>query len=197
METVVNWLDIEIDGTILAIPMLILVVIALVVGIIFIVRAQKYLSVRILSGSNDDEAATSVFKELVAEVERDFIIHDDGGDGAPIYDDCGVVEAVRKRLREQGTLTIRCLFNQRGARIESLEKEFPCRFIVHHEQDKRKNSDVHFKIIDGGRKAYLSTHAAGISERRYELIDCTDSTRKIRQQMFGKFYHRVTMDFPE
>ena len=176
--------------------MMVLVVIVLVIGTIYIIRAQKYLSVRILSGSNDDKTATCVFIELVAEVERNFIIHDDGGAGSPIYDDCDVIEAVRKRLHECGELTIKCLFNQNGARIESLDKEFPGRFIVRCQQDKRTKNDVHFKIIDGGRKAYLSTHAVGISERKYELIDCTNSTRKIRQQMFGKFYDRVDMDFP-
>lgn len=185
------------DGTTIAIVLMVASVTVVVIGLIVVWRAHAYLSVRITRGDNDDSAATSMFIYLVNEVEREMIIHDDGDStDTSIYNDVQAIEAVTRRLQEHSDLTIRCFFNkQEDVKMVSLGEQFPDRFLVRYRHGKRPSHDIHYKIIDDGLKGYLSVHDPGRRDREYELIDCTESPKRVRQRMFRKFYHQILSEY--
>lgn len=181
------------DGTVLAIFLYVLGVAVVIVCVIIVWRAQGFLSVGVTRGVNDNDAAISKFIGLVNEVENEMIIHDDGDNTkCSIYNNDKAIEAVRKRLQEHKDLTIKCFFNEReDIKMVFLGEQFPGRFVVRYREGERPDHDIHYKIIDDGRKGYLSVHDLGGCSRKYELIDCTDSPQRIRHRMFGKFYDQV------
>lgn len=185
------------DGTVLAVFLYVLGATVVVVCGIMVWLAQGFLSVRVIRGDNDDHTATTTFICLVNEVENEMIIHDDGDNTEnSIYNNDKAIEAVRKRLQEQEDLTIKCIFNkEEEIKMSSLGKQFPGRFQVRYRQGKRPAHDIHYKIIDDGRKGYLSVHDLGGCSRKYELVDCTDSPQRIRHRMFGKFYDQVKKEY--
>ena len=185
------------DGTTIAIVLMVASVTVVVIGLIVVWRAHAYLSVRITRGDNDDSAATSMFICLVNEVEQEMIIHDDGDNTkASIYNDQHVIDAVTRRLQEHSDLTIKCFFNkQEDIKIVSLGEQFPDRFLVRYRQGKRPSRDIHYKIIDDGRRGYLSVHDLGGCDRKYEMIDCTESPKRVRNKMLGKFYDEIEKEY--
>ncbi len=181
------------DGTLVATVLLVLGAAVVVVCGYFVWWAQGYLLVLVTRGTNDDDTATSAFICLVNEAKQEMIIHDDGDStDASIYNNEQAVKAVRTRLQEHRDLSIRCFFNkEEETRMGSLGKQFPDRFQVRYLQGERPVHDIHYKIIDGGCKAYLSVHDMGGCDREYEMIDCTDSPPRIRRRMFRKFYDQI------
>lgn len=181
------------DGTTVAIVLQVSGAAVVVVCVIIVWRAQGFLSVRVTRGVNDDDTASAMFICLVNKVENEMIIHDDGDNTKDsIYNNDKAIEAVRKRLQEHNDLTIKCFFNENeDIKMVSLGEQFPGRFVVRYRQRERPDRDIHYKIIDDGRKGYLSVHDLGGCSRKYELIDCTDSPQRIRHRMFGKFYDQV------
>lgn len=66
-----------------------------------------------------------------------------------------------------------CYFNfDEDVLFTEVFKNNPCVRIVTGHGD-RPDDDVHYKIIDGGLKAYISRHEVASPERRYRMIDCT------------------------
>ena len=181
------------DGTTVAIVLQATGAAVVVVCVVIVWRAQGFLSVRVTRGVNDNDTAAYMFICLVSKVENEMIIHDDGDNtDDSIYNNDKVIKAVRKRLGEQTDLTIKCFFNENeDIKMVSLGELFPGRFVVRYRQGERPDRDIHYKIIDDGRKGYLSVHDLGGCSRKYELIDCTDSPQRIRHRMFGKFYDQV------
>ena len=185
------------DGTVLAIFLYVLGAAVVVVCVIIVWRAQGFLSVRVTRGVNDDDTAAAMFICLVNEVENEMIIHDDGDNTEnSIYNNVQVIDAVRKRLQEYSDLKIRCIFNkEEKIGITSLMTDFPERVLVRYRQGERPAHDIHYKIIDDGRKGYLSVHDLGGCSRKYELVDCADSPQRVRRRMFGKFYDQVKKEY--
>lgn len=178
------------DGTTVAIVLQVSGTVVVIVCVIIVWRTQGLLSVRVTRGVNDDDTAAAMFICLVNEVENEMVIHDDGDNtDDSIYNNDKAIEAVRKRLQEQEDLTIKCFFNKKEEiKMASLREQFPGRFVVRHRQGERPDDDIHYKIIDDGRKGYLSVHDLGRCDRKYELVDCADSPKRVRRKMFGKFY---------
>ena len=142
---------------------LVLVVAAAVVSV-WLAHAHSLL--RVTDVENDNEDAIRHFLAVLDRAEREFLVHDDGDrtDGT-LYDDESTVEAVRERLRTCPSLRIRCLLNfNAGVKMAALSEESGGRFQVRYVH-RRPVDDVHFKIADGGKMAYLSVHPKGVTER--------------------------------
>ena len=165
-----------------------------VVCFVLIVRTNVRLRVAVLSGTNDDHQATQRFLTLLREMETDMIIHDDGDSTATtLYNNNDVVALVRERL-DAGGVTIRCLFNKRED-IEMVNKlSSRDNFEVHYWPDGSPlpSPDLHYKIIDCGKKAYLSRHRDD-GEREYEMIDCT-KTPRTGKRLFAKLRKEFKMN---
>ena len=156
--------------------------------VIIVWRAQGYLAVTVGRGCNDDSSAREMFLDLVRDAEKRIVIHDDGDDTVTsLYNDDEVVEAVKRRLQSEHELEVKCLFSRKeDIKMSLLQGDFPRRFQVHYREGPRPDSDIHYKIIDEGKKGYLSVHRVGSTEREYEMIDCTNAKPSIRKRTFRR-----------
>ena len=167
------------------------VVIVVGAAIVLVAGIRHHLETRGLSdlitetGENDDNFACEVFSELLNDAQAEMMIYDDGGKDSPIYDDENMVEEVKRRLQENGGLQLFCLFTykERTAFWNAFEKEPRV-----HMKKRSARSDLHYKIIDGGRKGYLTVHRVNSSVRQFRRFDCSnvrprDMNRVIKHTM--------------
>ena len=136
---------------------------------------------------NADNVAKGEFLRLLQSASVEMIVYNDGNRITDsIYDQPEIVEAVKEKLLTHPEFTMRCLFNEPDGELLFM-KEFRTSSSV---EIKRRKRDVaphptHYKIIDGGRRAYLSKHVPGSSERRYKLVDCTQVPKKRLPRVSG------------
>ena len=160
-------------------------------------RAFQYVYVQVSPTQiNDDDSVVSNFIELLDEAHTSMIVYDDGNDmDGSVYNDSRVIDAVRRKLRSNPDFALQCLFNcDEDVR---LRKEF-----AHEPQvDIRTRPDMggerktHYKIIDGGMKAYLSRHELGSSQRRFKTVDCTNVSKRHRSRVAASVLRKHTEDF--
>ena len=144
----------------------------LAVSVVLMVKTCAHLRVGVQRGRNNDRAATERFLDLVKEMKNDMVIHDDGTNtSTTLYNDERVLSALKSRI--DAGAKVRCLFNeQEEIKISGLDNIE----VYYLPDDATWQSEVHFKIIDSGKKAYLSRHRDG-GEREYQIIDCTRARR--------------------
>ena len=136
--------------------------------------------------NNDDEQAIKHFLAVLSSAEQELLVHDDGDKArGSLYDDEDTVQAVRERLRECPDLKIRCLLNfNEGVQLAALGGEYGSRFQVRY-LHQRPADDVHFKIADGGKMAYLSTHPKGVAERKGCMVEDIGASERTRRRRLG------------
>ena len=123
---------------------------------------------------NDDASAVTSFLGMLNEAEESLIIYDDGDDSdGSLYKDRRVIEAVQHKLGDNPAFEVRCLFNCDDNLLFRRELEGKRQVHVRIRSNGPSDDGIHYKIIDGGAKAYLSRHALGAKQRRYTIIDCT------------------------
>lgn len=132
------------------------------------------------TGENDDNFACDVFTELLNDAQTEMLIYDDGGRNNPIYDDERMVGAVKRRLKENEDLQIFCLFTS-GERT-AFWKAFNEEPRVHLKK-RSTRSDLHYKIVDGGRKGYLTVHSLGASVRPFRRFDFSKVPPRYRERV--------------
>lgn len=154
-------------------------------------------NVRVQDGVNDDKSATTMFIDVLKAARYTLVIHDDGNKmKGTVYDDIGVVEAVRHQLAGNRALHIRCLFNDREDLdlVRQMRSEYPDRFKVWYRNGARPPRDVHYKIADGGVVGHLSSHGHRQPERKFKLLDCSDAKPRTRKSVFGKYLDQFEVD---
>ena len=123
---------------------------------------------------NGDHVANKNSVSILWEAGEDIEIYDDGNDfpESP-YNSPQFIGALRRKLEERPGFKVRCLFN----RDEPLKlKE---EFAGHERVDIRvresdvRPADLHYKIVDGGRRAYLSRHGLNDRSRKCRVVDCS------------------------
>ena len=137
-------------------------------------KACSLLYVSTTRATNDNDKAVQHFIDLLNEAKKKMTIYDDGNDmDGSAYKDTEVIDAVRRKLDQNPGFEMQCFFNY--------DHDLPFRkaFDNHPRVDIRTGGglgdrDVHYKIIDDGKKAYLSRHDLGDSNRSFKQIDCTE-----------------------
>ena len=160
-------------------------------------RAFQYVYVQVSPIQiNDDDSVVSNFIELLDEARTSMIVYDDGNDMAgSVYNDSRVIDAVGRKLRSNPDFELRCLFNCDDD--VQFRKEFADapQVDIRTRSDKDRERKVHYKIIDGGMKAYLSRHELGSSQRRFKIVDCTNVSKRHRSRVAGIVLREHTEDF--
>lgn len=143
---------------------------------------------------NDSSCTKKTFIELLREADRSMIVYDDGDKvDDSIYDDRRVVDSMKKKLQDDPNFLIRCVFNFNEPNLlfrreaQSLGSRVQIRI--------RNPSDpailIHYKMIDGGLKAYLSRHNSGETQRRYRIVNCGTVPKKhqkyVSEVILGRF----------
>ena len=124
---------------------------------------------------NSDDVAVEHFMSLLNEAEDGMVVYDDGNDmEGSIYKSARVIDAVRLKLTDNPAFKLSCHFNFDES-LPFTQQLGVCSGVrISTGRGVRPDDDVHYKIIDGGRKAHLSRQALASKERRFQVIDNTD-----------------------
>ncbi len=158
-----------------------------VVAAVSVWLACEHSRLRVTDVENDNEDAIRHFLAVLGQAEHELLVHDDGDDNTDgsLYDHEDTVQAVRERLRTCPDLKIRCLLNFKAdVRMADLSEEYGSRFQVRYLQ-QRPADDVHFKIADGGKMAYLSVHPKGVTERKGQVFEDMGASKRVRKRRLG------------
>ena len=166
-------------------------------GVQAIRRAWPLLYVSATAGTHDKAEAIPRFIELLNEARESMIIYDDGRDvDEPIYGSKAVIDAVEEKLKDP-SFKFKCFFShdRRSRFVQHFEApprggtEAPPRVEIETVQPLRHPGETCWKIIDGGKKIYLSRNSPG-GIHRYRLIDCT----QVPEQALGRAMDAVFSD---
>lgn len=173
--------------TMLAIATIVVSVVVLGYASLRFYRAVELLKIRTTGGVNDHEKARAAFRDLLAEADSGMILYDDGDSmEGSIYEDRAVVDAIRRKLDENPRFTMECMFSSSDETLFRRELGKDPRITIM--QRKGVRSSVHYKIIDGGRKAYVSRHALGQERRRFKIVDATEVSQSARDVVLDDFF---------
>ena len=145
---------------------------------------------------NDDASALTSFLGMLNEARESLIIYDDGDDSdGSLYNDRRVIEAVQHKLGDNPAFEMRCLFNCDDHLLFRRELEGERQVDVRVRSDSTSDDGIHYKIIDGGAKAYLSRHALGSKQRRFKIVDCTRVPPRYRSYVADSLLGTYKEDF--
>ena len=162
----------------------------------YVCRTWGLLRLKLSVGLNDAKLAADAFQALLKDARHTMLICDDGNDmPESIYNNDTIVNATGARLEANPDLRLFCLF------CSTDETKFTRRFATNPQVKMKRGvqprRDIHFKIIDGGRQGYVSSHPLGSSERRYRLYDCSRVPERIRDAALGRHVRDMESNFAE
>ena len=148
--------------------------------VIFYVR-WPYVNINVTEIENDNLFAIKNFIDLFDEAEYCICICDDG-DKMPesIYENEDVIQKVKDKLDKNSDFHVQCSFNEKEE--TKFVEEFKGHERVTIKFRKRPLGLAHYKIIDDGRKAYLSWHNPGSEDRRVKIYDFSNAKRGFRRK---------------
>lgn len=150
-------------------------------------KAVELMKIRTAEGVNDDDKARAAFRDLLAEADSSMILYDDGNSmKGSVYEDQAVVDAIRRKLAENPRFTMECMFSSSDETLFRRELRNEPRVTITRRKGAR--SSVHYKIIDGGRKARVSRRALGQERRRFKIVDASEASRRARDVAFGDLF---------
>lgn len=158
----------------------------IIAGILYYIwKSWGFLFLGLRIGKNDPQFVTDTFKELLADAKQNLLLCDDGNImPGSLYEDKRVVKAISERLTENQDLEIFCIFHSRD------DTEFIRQFAnnprVHMARGVLPRPAVHFKIIDDGKKGYLTAHDFESSDRNYRLYNCSWVPASVRDKALGR-----------
>ena len=142
-----------------------------------LVRSAKASGVVAKAGKNDDTGALDSVLWLIEEARDSLEIFDDGNRMTEsIYEQQRLVDALREKLETHPEFRVTCFFND-----QAQDLLFRRAFEGHSQVDvfagldperQSHETEVHYKIVDGGRIGYVSRHGYSESERLYQQWDC-------------------------
>ena len=166
-------------------------------GIWILLRAFQFVYVRVTPvQASDDDLVVRNFIDLLSEARTSMVVCDDGNDmDGSLYNDQRVIDAVRSKLRASPDFQLHCLFNCNHDvkfRKELANEE---RVDIRTRSDPGNPGEIHYKMIDGGVKAYLSRHALGSRDRKYKVVDCTSVSKRHRSRVVEGVLGKYKEDF--
>ena len=176
-------------------------VVSFAVSTVFIIwmlhRAFQYVYVQVSPERiHGDNSVVTNFIELLDQARTSMIVYDDGNDmDRAVYNDSRIIDAVRSKLQSNPDFELKCLFNcNDDVKFRKAFRGEP-RVDIRTRSDVRPERKTHYKIIDGGLKAYLSRHELGSSQRRFKTVDCTNVSKRHRSRVAGFVLSKHTEDF--
>lgn len=152
--------------------------------LIMLVQALPHLDVEYTKATNSNASAVRHFREVAVNSTDSLIIHDDGNNAPEsVYNDEGAIAVIEQRLKSG--VKIRCVFATREELMMVTKLHTYSGFEVRY-LNEEPPFNAHFKIADMGKMAYLSKHPFGSIEREYEMFNCSKSTERVREELFGK-----------
>lgn len=157
------------------------IVVGMMVVGYYLSRTWHLIPMKIERGVNSDDFTVAAFINLVDEAAGTMLVCDDGNRmSGSVYESERVVAAVRDKLKRDREFRMRCLFSS------DHETAFRRAFSDHDRVEFRtvdQRREVHYKIINGGKKGYLSVHREGDRERQYTIYSRVYG--RARREIFG------------
>lgn len=154
-------------------------------AIVVVITIQR-LHLVVEGGYNDDDEAKKRFLDLVKDSHEELLIHDSGDPAHDLYCDRDVVKSVEDCLNKG--VTIRCLFNEESS-LDLVDKlGSHDKLEVYYLNGDPPDCDVHYKIVDYGRRVYLSYHCEE-GDREFKMINCSRSP-SIRRRLYRDYNGR-------
>ena len=188
----------------------IVVIIGIVGGVLFIsavlivYREWPYFCMDSIGTSNNNRLAIDSFIGLLYEAEYKMSIFDEGNImDESIYQDKYVIKLVNDKLKRNPDFKMECSFSS------SDENKFRKTFENHPQVDIRIrqspfSDSAHYKIIDDGKKAYLSWHNPGSQKRNVQRYDFSKVRRRpwpgqadVIQEHIGKYLEDIKLTFSQ
>lgn len=155
-----------------------LAIVPLGISVCIIYKGWPYVNLYIIEKENDDLFVFSSFRRLLKSADKKMVIYDDG-DKTPgsLYESPEIVEMIKEKLAENKHFVIVCSFNLEHTTLfkRAFADEDRVRFAP------GRGGSIHYKIIDDGKIAYLSSHSEGSVNRKVKIYDFSD-VRKRRWQ---------------
>ena len=149
-------------------------------------RTVQLLKIKVTEGTNDHGKARSSFFALLADADETLIMYDDGNSmSESIYEDQSVIDEIGTKLRENPGFRVDCMLNSDDDTL--FRRSFRDEPRVDITRRNGKRSSLHYKIIDGGRKAHVSRHALGRTKRHFKIIDAKDASSWARKVALGTY----------
>lgn len=125
-------------------------------------------------GVNDDDKAVHNTLDLINKSQKDIRIYDDG-EVDSIYDNSEIINALKEKLSDKNYQII-AFFNFKDIKKTSFYKTFEAEdytkqvhINIRPEGEDRPN-DIHYKIVDDGKRALLSNHKEKATDRKYVIV---------------------------
>ncbi len=120
------------------------------------------------SGENDNTAAVGNFLEQIKNTKKNLQIFDDGNSmGESIYNNQKVIDALQDKIRNKN-ISISIHFNCKDELlINKLAKKYENVEIKYNPKERKKED--HFRISDGGKYCYISSHGYDEEKRNYNI----------------------------
>lgn len=145
---------------------------------------------------NDNASALRSLLGMLNEAQESLIICDDGeNSGGSLDNDSRVIEAVQEKLKDNPLFEVRCLFNCNDELLFRKELKGERQVDVRIRSNSAPEDGIHYKIIDGGTKAYVSRHALRSKKGRYKIVDCTRVPPRYRADMADSLLGMYKEDF--
>lgn len=161
--------------------------VSIIFCIIMVALTISRLHIDVEDGYNDNDEAKKRFLDLVNDTHEELLIHDNGDSTYELYNDSEVIQSVETCLNKG--VIIRCLFNEEASlrMVERLHRHEGLQ--IYYLNVKPPDCDIHYKIVDHGRRTYLSWHCEN-GERQYKMIDCSrapSAKRRLYRDYKGRF----------
>ena len=168
-----------------------------ILGVWILLRAFQFVYVRVTPVQvNDDDSVVRNFIDLLSEARTSMVVYDDGNDMVgSLYNDRRVIDAVRRKLRASPDFQLQCLFNCDHDVMFRKELANEERVDIRTRSNSGNLGEIHYKMIDGGVKAYLSRHALGSRDRIYKIVDCTSVSKRHRSRVVEGVLGKYKEDF--
>lgn len=144
---------------------------------------------------NDDDVAIDEASNILEDAEESIEIYDNGNQiENSLYNDPGFINSVREKLESRGTFRVRCFFNfDEGLDFTKAFATNP-QVQIFVRKEGSQPDEVHYKIIDGGKKAYLSVHKGSDDRRIYKEYDCSRLGRLGREKAYDLLFGDKVQD---
>ena len=158
---------------------------------LYLYRTWHLIPLKIVNGVNSDNFTIKTFVALVGEASGLMRVCDDGNkmEGS-IYESDQVVEAVKRQLVADPTFCMHCLFFSNDDTLFRRSFKNENRIIFRIAPTRRS---MHYKIINDGRKGYVSTHGEGEVERSYTIYSGVYGPSRAR--IFGPYMEDIDQVF--
>lgn len=143
---------------------------------------------------NNDASAIERVLPLVEEAKEVIEIYDDGDNfEGSMYNDKSFVDAMEDKVKTSD-IRIQCLFN------EDEDLLFTSRLggkpnVEIYTRVKGNEDPVHYKLMDGGLKAYLSIHMENDDRQRaFKEVDCSKVPKRNLKKVTDDLFEDIRQD---